>query len=148
MAVFGMVSAVSSFIKIRYLLDKAVIDNMVFRCHYRITTAILFTCCIIVTANNLIGKWKICDKWTEQFSTCLAAARFNSLAQQLVHSRCKWISHDWLSALNVHSKYSSNNANAALSCNLSTMFAAVDKFQFRNRIALSKFVFLIHFSIE
>ncbi|EDV53296.1 innexin inx3 [Drosophila erecta] len=55
MAVFGMVSAVSGFIKIRYLLDKAVIDNMVFRCHYRITTAILFTCCIIVTANNLIG---------------------------------------------------------------------------------------------
>lgn len=51
-----MVSAVSGFIKIRYLLDKAVIDNMVFRCHYRITTAILFTCCIIVTANNLIGK--------------------------------------------------------------------------------------------
>jgi len=56
MAVFGMVSAVSGFIKIRYLLDKAVIDNMVFRCHYRITSAILFTCCIIVTANNLIGK--------------------------------------------------------------------------------------------
>ncbi|XP_013109843.1 innexin inx3 [Stomoxys calcitrans] len=55
MAVFGMVSAVSGFIKIRYLLDKAVIDNMVFRCHYRITTAILFVCCIIVTANNLIG---------------------------------------------------------------------------------------------
>lgn len=51
-----MLSAVSGFIKIRYLLDKAVIDNMVFRCHYRITTAILFTCCIIVTANNLIGK--------------------------------------------------------------------------------------------
>ncbi|XP_073817704.1 innexin 3 [Musca autumnalis] len=55
MAVFGMVSAVSGFIKIRYLLDKAVIDNMVFRCHYRITTAILFVCCIILTANNLIG---------------------------------------------------------------------------------------------
>ncbi|XP_037956773.1 innexin inx3 [Teleopsis dalmanni] len=55
MALFGMVSAVSGFIKIRYLLDKAVIDNMVFRCHYRITTAILFVCCIIVTANNLIG---------------------------------------------------------------------------------------------
>lgn len=55
MALFGMVSAVSGFIKIRYLLDKAVIDNMVFRCHYRITSAILFVCCIIVTANNLIG---------------------------------------------------------------------------------------------
>lgn len=70
MAVFGMVSAVSSFIKIRYLLDKAVIDNMVFRCHYRITTAILFTCCIIVTANNLIGKLNTTRN--EQFSTCLA----------------------------------------------------------------------------
>lgn len=50
-----MVSAVSSFVKIRYLLDRAIIDNMVFRCHYRLTTAILFVCCIIVTANNLIG---------------------------------------------------------------------------------------------
>lgn len=55
MAVIGMVSAVSGFVKIRYLLDRAIIDNMVFRCHYRITTAILFVCCIIVTANNLIG---------------------------------------------------------------------------------------------
>ncbi|XP_055908714.1 innexin inx3 [Eupeodes corollae] len=55
MAVIGMVSAVSGFVKIRYLLDRAIIDNMVFRCHYRMTTAILFVCCIIVTANNLIG---------------------------------------------------------------------------------------------
>lgn len=55
MAVIGMVSAVSGFVKIRYLLDRAIIDNMVFRCHYRLTTAILFVCCIIVTANNLIG---------------------------------------------------------------------------------------------
>lgn len=62
MAVFGMVSAVSGFIKIRYLLDRAVIDNMVFRCHYRITTAILFVCCIIVTANNLIGKYLLDTK--------------------------------------------------------------------------------------
>ncbi|XP_055847547.1 innexin inx3 [Episyrphus balteatus] len=56
MAVIGMVSAVSGFVKIRYLLDRAIIDNMVFRCHYRITTAVLFVCCIIVTANNLIGE--------------------------------------------------------------------------------------------
>ncbi|XP_053946801.1 innexin inx3 [Anastrepha ludens] len=55
MALYGMVSAVSGFVKIRNLLDRAVIDNMVFRCHYRITTAVLFVCCIIVTANNLIG---------------------------------------------------------------------------------------------
>lgn len=57
MTVFGMVSAVAGLIKIRYLVDKAMIDNMVFRAHYRLTSAILFVCCIIVTANNLIGKW-------------------------------------------------------------------------------------------
>ncbi|KAL0840173.1 hypothetical protein ABMA28_015465 [Loxostege sticticalis] len=55
MAVLGMVSAVAGFVKVRYLIDKAVIDNMVFRMHYRITSAILFLCCILVTANNLIG---------------------------------------------------------------------------------------------
>lgn len=57
MAVFGMVSAVAGFVKVRYLIDKAIIDNMIFRCHYKITSAILFVCCIIVTANNLIGKF-------------------------------------------------------------------------------------------
>jgi len=56
MAVFGLVSAVAGFVKVRYLIDKAIIDNMVFRMHYRMTSAILFLCCIIVTANNLIGK--------------------------------------------------------------------------------------------
>jgi hypothetical protein len=55
MSVFGMVSAVAGFIKVRYLIDKALIDNIVFRAHYRVTSAILFVCCIIVTANNLIG---------------------------------------------------------------------------------------------
>ncbi|KAK0176107.1 hypothetical protein PV328_000275 [Microctonus aethiopoides] len=55
MTVFGLVSAVAGFVKVRYLIDKAVIDNMVFRAHYRITSAILFASCIIVTANNLIG---------------------------------------------------------------------------------------------
>ena len=55
MAVFGLVSAVAGFVKVRYLVDKAIIDNMVFRAHYRITSAILFACCIIVSANNLIG---------------------------------------------------------------------------------------------
>lgn len=55
MSVFGLVSAVAGFVKVRYLIDKAIIDNMIFRCHYRITSALLFCCCIIVTANNLIG---------------------------------------------------------------------------------------------
>jgi hypothetical protein len=58
MAVFGLVSSVAGFVKVRYIIDKAIIDNMIFRCHYRITSAILFVCCIIVTANNLIGKFK------------------------------------------------------------------------------------------
>lgn len=56
MAVFGLVSSVAGFIKVRYLIDKAIIDNMVFRCHYRLTSAVLFLCCVLVTANNLIGK--------------------------------------------------------------------------------------------
>lgn len=53
-----MVSAVAGFVKVRYLLDKAVIDNVIFRTHYRVTTAMFFVCCILVTANNLIGKKK------------------------------------------------------------------------------------------
>lgn len=59
MSVFGMVSAVAGFVKVRYLIDKAIIDNMIFRFHYRITSALLFVSCIIVTANNLIGKPKV-----------------------------------------------------------------------------------------
>ncbi|KAH0550653.1 innexin inx3 [Cotesia glomerata] len=55
MAVFGLLSAVAGFVKVRFLIDKAIIDNMIFRAHYRITSAILFACCIMVTANNLIG---------------------------------------------------------------------------------------------
>ncbi|EZA59499.1 hypothetical protein DMN91_011170 [Ooceraea biroi] len=55
MAVFGLVSSVAGFVKVRYLIDKAVIDNMIFRAHYRITSAIMFLCCVIVSANNLIG---------------------------------------------------------------------------------------------
>lgn len=55
MAVFGLVSAVAGFVKVRYLIDKAIIDNMVFRLHYRTTAAMLFLCCVVVSANNLIG---------------------------------------------------------------------------------------------
>lgn len=51
-----MVSAVAGFVKVRYLIDKAIIDNMVFRMHYRSTSALLFLFCILVTANNLIGE--------------------------------------------------------------------------------------------
>jgi hypothetical protein len=57
MSVFAMVSAMAGFVKVRYLMDKAIIDNLVFRCHYRITSAMLFVSCVLVTANNLIGKF-------------------------------------------------------------------------------------------
>ncbi|XP_014207976.1 innexin inx3 [Copidosoma floridanum] len=52
---FGLLSVITGFLKIRYLADKAVIDNVVFRAHYKITCAIIFTCCLVVTANHLIG---------------------------------------------------------------------------------------------
>lgn len=55
MSVLALASAVAGFVKVRYLVEKALIDNLIFRCHYRVTTAILFLCCILVTANNLIG---------------------------------------------------------------------------------------------
>lgn len=55
MSVFAMASSVAGFVKVRYLMDKAIIDNMVFRFHYRVTSAILFVSCVLVTANNLIG---------------------------------------------------------------------------------------------
>lgn len=55
MAVLGLASAIAGFVKVRFLVDKAIIDNMVFRCHYRITSAILFLCCVLCTANSLIG---------------------------------------------------------------------------------------------
>lgn len=55
MSVLAMVSALAGFVKVRYLMDKAVIDNTIFRAHYRITTAIFFVSCLLVTANNLIG---------------------------------------------------------------------------------------------
>ncbi|KDR16624.1 Innexin inx3, partial [Zootermopsis nevadensis] len=38
------------------LFFQEVIDNVIFRCHYRFTSAILFVCCILCTANSLIGN--------------------------------------------------------------------------------------------
>lgn len=55
MAVFNLLSSLAGFVKVRFLIDKAVIDNMVFRLHYRITSAILFVCSILCTTSSLIG---------------------------------------------------------------------------------------------
>lgn len=75
MSVFPMLSAVAGFIKVRYLVDKANIDNAVFRAHYRLTTAILFGCCILVTANNLIGE---CNNISLLFSNANSKMETNS----------------------------------------------------------------------
>jgi len=59
MSLFGLLSAIAGFVKVRFLVDKEVIDNVIFRCHYRVTSAILFVCCILCTANSLIGGYHL-----------------------------------------------------------------------------------------
>lgn len=56
MSLFGLLSATAGFVKVRYLVDKEIIDNVIFRLHYRVTSAVLFVCCILCTANSLIGN--------------------------------------------------------------------------------------------
>jgi len=69
MAVFNLLSSVAGFVKVRFLIDKAVIDNMVFRMHYRITSAILFVCCILCTTSSLIGGCMAVVVWKKD-SNC------------------------------------------------------------------------------
>lgn len=56
MAVLGLLAPVAGLIKVRYRGAKADIDSPFFKLHYRTTSTILFICCLLVTANNLIGK--------------------------------------------------------------------------------------------
>jgi len=59
MTLLGLLSSIAGFVKVRYLVDKEVIDNAIFRCHYRVTSAILFACCILCSANSLIGGYNL-----------------------------------------------------------------------------------------
>jgi hypothetical protein len=59
MTLVGLFSAIAGFVKVRFLVDKEVIDNMIFRLHYRVTSAILFVFCILCTANSLIGGYRL-----------------------------------------------------------------------------------------
>jgi len=68
MAVFNLLSSVAGFVKVRFLIDKAVIDNMVFRLHYRITSAILFVCSILCTTTSLIGGCMAVVVWKNDFN--------------------------------------------------------------------------------
>lgn len=63
MTLVGLLSAIGGFLKVRFLVDKEVIDNVIFRLHYRITSAILFVCCILCTANSLIGGYLTTWQW-------------------------------------------------------------------------------------
>ena len=56
MSVVGLLAGIGAFFKVRYLVDKAVVDNPVFRLHYRLTSAFFFAFCVLTTAVNLIGK--------------------------------------------------------------------------------------------
>ncbi|KAK2722956.1 innexin inx3-like [Artemia franciscana] len=55
MGVFGLAASVGHYFRIRYLADKADIDNAIFKLHYRFTTAAFFLSCVLVSAYDLIG---------------------------------------------------------------------------------------------
>ena len=55
MSLVGLLAGISAFFKVRYLYDKAVIDNPVFRLHYRTTSAIFFGSCVLTTAFAFFG---------------------------------------------------------------------------------------------
>ncbi|XP_032793797.2 innexin inx3 [Daphnia magna] len=56
MSVVGLLAGIGAFFKVRYLHDKAVIDNPVFRLHYRFTSAFFFAACVLTTAFNFFGN--------------------------------------------------------------------------------------------
>ena len=56
MAVIGLLGSVAGFLRVRYLPDRADIDNQVFRLHYRFTSAVFFGACILISAFDLIGN--------------------------------------------------------------------------------------------
>ena len=56
MSLVGLLAGLGAFFKVRYLYDKAVIDNPVFRLHYSFTSAIFFGSCILTTAFAFFGK--------------------------------------------------------------------------------------------
>jgi len=52
----GLLSSVAGFVRVRYLVDRADIDNSVFRLHYRFTSAIFFGACMIMSAYDMFGS--------------------------------------------------------------------------------------------
>jgi hypothetical protein len=56
MSLIGLLGSFAGFVRVRYLHDKADIDNAIFRLHYRFTSAFFFAACVIITAFDLIGS--------------------------------------------------------------------------------------------
>ena len=99
MTVMKLLMPVAGLIKARSR-DKADIDSAFFKLHYRTTSTILFICCILVTANNLIGKTIDCisdnipgnvlNTYCWIMSTFSIASKFlHKLPHQLSFQKCK-----------------------------------------------------------
>lgn len=52
----GLLSSLTNFVKVRYVQDKAVVDNTIFRLHYRFTSVFFFGACIVISIFDLLGK--------------------------------------------------------------------------------------------
>jgi hypothetical protein len=59
MSLLKLLSDTAVLVKVSFLADKEVIDNVIFRLHYRITSAILFVFCTLCTAYSLIGGYRL-----------------------------------------------------------------------------------------
>jgi len=56
MSLVALLGSLTGFVKVRFLPDKAITDNAVFRLHYRFTSAFFFASCVLITAFDLIGN--------------------------------------------------------------------------------------------
>lgn len=64
MTVMGLLMPVAGLIKVRFRGAKADIDSAFFKLHYRTTSTLLYICCLLVTANDLIGSTINCISGT------------------------------------------------------------------------------------
>lgn len=56
MSLVGLMGSIAGFVRVRFLHDRANIDNPIFRLHYRFTSAFFFAACLLITAFDLIGS--------------------------------------------------------------------------------------------
>lgn len=56
MSLVGLMGSVAGFVRVRFLHERADIDNAIFRLHYRFTSAFFFGACVLITAFDLLGS--------------------------------------------------------------------------------------------